>query len=245
MLKSILLTITTFYFSNLVVGQSMVLSPKNNPADITTLQSDSSLMEWIMLNDTLEIKIGDIKTRIQKQKELTYIITEINMMQSPMQWVDSTVVKSTTLEPVYHSSYNQQRDMVLRFGTNVEGYYLDKKSDTKTQIKENPTTSFFDSNFYPEYIRMLPFTNGYQDSISIFDYNPKSRTGVMTATIKDTEKVIIQFKNEKKEVWKVVTTDDISDNQTTVIYYFETKSRKKLLQEILFKGRKMLMRLVE
>jgi hypothetical protein len=91
-------------------------------------------MSWFMLQDTLKIQIGNIQTQIQKEKERIYIITTVNMKQSLTKWIDSTIVESQTFKPIYHSSFNQQRDMVLEFGEKITGYYLDKQTYTKTEI---------------------------------------------------------------------------------------------------------------
>ncbi|MCR9226792.1 MAG: hypothetical protein NXH90_05195 [Flavobacteriaceae bacterium] len=86
---------------------------------------------------------------------------------------------------------------------------------------------------------------GYNGSIAIFDYNPKSGTGVLTATIKNTEQSTLELKGAIKEVWKVTITDDISQNTAISTYYIERESRKVLKQEINLGGRKMVMELVD
>jgi len=166
------------------------------------------------------------------------------MKQSPTKWVDSTIVKSTNFEPLYHSSFNQQRDMVLKFGKNITGYYLDKQTGIKTQIEEDTYKPFFDSNFYPQLIRLLPLKNGYSNIISIFDYNPSSQIGVITATIKNTEESSMNYNYKDIKVWKVKTTDEISNNSATSTFYIDKSTRKILKQEIDFGGRKMLMELI-
>ncbi len=224
-------------------SQEVSLSPKNNPADIDLIKSETSKMSWFMVQDSTEIKIGDIQTQIQKGKDKIYIITTVDMVQSPSEWIDSTVVSTNNFKPIYHSSFNQQRDMVLKFGKKITGYYLDKQTNIKTQIYEAVDKYFFDSNFYPQLIRLLPLKNGYSNTISIFDYNPKSKTGVITATIKNTEETTIDYNGVLERVWKVETTDDISNNSSISTYYIDMSTRKTLKQEIDFDGRKMIMRL--
>lgn len=239
---SILLILATF---TQAFSQEVILSPLNNPASTTLLESDISKMTWYMIKDSLKISIGNIETQIQKEKENTYIITTVDMKQSPIKWVDSTVVKSKNFKPVYHSSYNQQRDMVLKFGKKITGYYLDKQTGIKTQISEDTDKPFFDSNFYPQLIRLLPLKNNYSNSIAIFDYNPTSKIGVITATIRKTEEITINFNGRNKQVWKVETTDDISNNSVVSTFYIDISTRKILKQEVVFGDRKMLMELVE
>lgn len=228
-----------------VFSQENLLSPLNNTANKQLINSETSQMSWFMLQDTLKIQIGTIQTQIQKEKKKIYIITSVSMKQSPTKWIDSTIVENETFKPIYHSSFNQQRDMILKFGEKITGYYLDKQTDKKTEISEKADKPFFDSNFYPQLIRLLPLNNGYSNTISIFDYNPKSKIGVITATIKNTEETSINFNGKKTQVWKVETTDDISNNTAIMIYFIDKSTRKILKQEINFGGRKMLMELVE
>lgn len=95
-----------------------------------------------MVKDSTEIQIGEVQTRIRKEKDKIYIITTVDMERSPSKWIDSTVVSKLDFEPIYHSSFNQQRDMVLKFGDKITGYYLDKQTNTRTQISEEADSPF-------------------------------------------------------------------------------------------------------
>ncbi|NHN24767.1 hypothetical protein FIA58_003675 [Flavobacterium jejuense] len=221
------------------------ISPLNNPANTNLIKSETSKMTWFMIKDSLKIPIGTLETQIQKEKEKIYIITTVVMKQSPTKWIDSTIVEVQHFKPIYHSSFNQQREMVLQFGKKTTGYYLDKQAGSKTQISEKTNSSFFDSNFYPQLIRSLPLKEGYSNTISIFDYNPKAKVGVIKATIRKTEETTYTFNGKKRQVWKVETTDDISNNVTISTYYIDQSTREILKQEIDFGSRKMVMELVE
>lgn len=234
-----------FGISTQLFSQETLLSPLNNTANKSLIKSKSSEMSWFMLKDSLKIRIGSVQTQIQKGKEKIYVITTVNMKQSRSKWIDSTIVGTKTFKPIYHSSFNQQRDMVLKFGENITGYYLDKQTGIKKEISEKTDKSFFDSNFYPQLIRLLPLKNNYSTTISIFDYNPSAKIGVITATIRNTEKATINFNGKDRQVWKVEATDDISNNSAISTYYLDIKTRKILIQEIDFGNRKMLMELVE
>lgn len=245
MKKIICLLLFILGASTQATSQEIPLRPQNNPADMNLLKSETSKMSWFMVKDSIEIKIGDVHTEIRKEKDSVFFITTVVMKQSPSKWVDSTVVRAHNFEPIYHSSFNQQRDMVLKFDEKITGYYLDKHTNTKTQISEEAHKPFFDSNMYSQLIRLLPLKNGYSNTISIFDYNPKSKIGVITATIKNTEKSTTEHNGELKQIWKVETTDEISDNSATSTYFIDRSTRKILKQEIDFGGRKMVMKLIE
>jgi hypothetical protein len=243
MKNTICILLVIFGLSNPLFSQKILLTPSNNTAYKNLIKSETSEMTWFMLQDSLKIQLGNIHTQIEREKEKIYLITTINLKNSPTKWIDSTIVETQTFKPIYHSSYNQQRDMILKFEENITGFYLDKQTDTKTEILEKTEEPFFDSNFYPQLIRLLPLKSNYSTAISIFDYNPKSKIGVITATIKNTEETTINFNGKAIQVWKVETTDDISNNSATNTYYIEKTTRLK--QEIDFGGRKMLMELAK
>ncbi len=226
-------------------SQETLMNPTNNTANKKLLKADTSVMSWFMLQDSLKIPIGNIQTDIEKKNEQIYIITTVSMKQAAGKWIDSTVVGARNFKPIYHSSYNQQRDMILKFGEKITGYYLDKQTNTNSPISEVASSPFFDSNFYPQLLRLLPLKNGYSTAIAIFDYNPKAKTGVLSATLKNTETTSIVFNGKQTQVWKLTTTDDISNNTANTSYFIEKTTRKLLKQEVDFGGRKMLMELIE
>ncbi|GAA5097245.1 hypothetical protein GCM10023210_32030 [Chryseobacterium ginsengisoli] len=157
-------------------------------------------------------------------------------------WVDSTLVKISDFQPIYHSSYNSMRDMVLKFEKNkATGYYLDKKSQKKDQVDEKISSEYFDSNSYPGLIRYLPLKEHYSIEMPIFDYNPSAKKGVVKAYIEDVNKGELNG----KKVWIVKTTDDIQDRKTIVTYYMDIDTREVLKQEIDSNGRKMVMETVK
>ncbi|MEL0643031.1 hypothetical protein V6251_01465 [Olleya sp. Ti.3.14] len=75
--------------------------------------------------------------------------------------------------------------------------------------------------------------------------NPTTSTGVITATIKNTELVILNLNGQETKVWKVQTTDDISKNQTISTYYIDVTNRKILKHDIAFNGRLMTMEIID
>jgi len=235
----------TFGVSNQIFSQEVNIIPGNKLIQPEAIKNESSEMIWYFLQDTNKVEIGRVFTDIKKNDEDIVIITTVKMKQNPSKWIDSTIVRASSLKPIYHSSYNSQRDMVLNFGKDVTGYYLNKQTGKRITISEKTKTPYFDSNFYPQLVRWLPLKEGFSSTISIFDYNPKTKIGVMTATIKSVSKSVLSFNGEKKQIWKVVITDDISNNSAINTFYIDIKTRKILRQGINANGRKMLMELVE
>lgn len=215
-----------------------LLTPENSGINSKLIQNETSEAVWFAENAGTKIEIGSIITEIKKLNKADLLIrTTVKMKQAPdAQWTDSTLVKTSNFNPVYHSSYNSMRDMVLKSEKDkVTGYYLDKKSQKKDMI-EIPADHYFDSSSYAQLIRYLPLKEHYTVEISIFDYNPKSeKKGIMKAYILDTQKT--EYKG--KPVWAVKTNDDISNKSTTVTYYIDSVTRKIVKQDIEMAGRKM------
>lgn len=224
--------------ANFVSAQTL-LSPSNVKLNSKYIQEESSEVSWTIENAGQKIEIGKVTTEQKKlsKKELL-IKTTVKMKQAPEAWVDSTIIKISNFQPVYHSSFNSMRNMSLKFDKNkATGYYLDKKTQKKDLINEATTSAYFDSNSYPALIRFLPLQENYTAEISIFDYNPTAKKGVIKAYIEKVEK----SDYNGKDVWIVKTTDDIQDRKTESVYYIDSVSRKVIKQEINVGGRKMIM----
>lgn len=131
MQKTLITIVAIFSFISLTYSQSEKLTPGNNPIDKNLIKAEITQMRWSMFNDSEKIEIGKVTTNIKKTDDKVFVITKVDMTNATSQWVDSTVAKINNLAPVYHSSYNQNRDMVLHFGETVSGYYFDKKNKYK------------------------------------------------------------------------------------------------------------------
>lgn len=216
-----------------------LLSPTNVKLDSKYIQDESSEVSWTMENVGSKIEIGKVTTDFKKLNKKDLLIkTTVKMKQSTEAWIDSTIVKISDFQPVYHSSFNSMRNMSIIFNKNkATGYYLDKKTQKKDMIDEATNSPYFDSNAYPALIRFLPLKENYTTELSIFDYNPTAKKGIIKAYIEKVEKA----EYNGKKVWVVKTTDDIQDRKTESTYYIDMITRKVLKQEINAGGRKMIM----
>lgn len=219
-----------------------LLTPGNSNIDSKLIKDETSEAVWYAENAGTKIEIGTIITDLKKLNKTDLLIkTTVKMKQAPDAWVDSTIVKTANFQPVYHSSFNAMRDMVLKSEkSKVTGYYLDKKAQKK-DIIDMPATDYFDSSSYPMLIRFSPLKEQYTAEISIFDYNPDAKKGIIKAYIQDVQKT--EYKGKK--VWAVKTTDDIRDKTVIVTYYIDPETRKILKQEIDLGGRKMILETVK
>lgn len=220
------------------------LTPSNVKLESKFIKNETSNAIWYAQKGDQKMEIGKITNEVKKVDKTTLLIkTTVKMNQAPDKpWVDSTLVKISNFQPIYHSSYNMMRDMTVKFEKNkATGYYLDKKSQKKDQIDEKISTEYFDSNSYPGLIRFLPLKEHYSTEMPIFDYNPAAKKGVVKAYIEDVNKGELNG----KKVWIVKTTDDIQDRKTIVTYYIDISTREVLKQDIDSDGRKMVMETVK
>lgn len=244
-MKSILLSALTI--AALTSNAQNLLTPSEKSFDKKWVKNANYQMIWYSLKDTAKFEIGTITTQITTGKANLTVVTRVSMKNMKTPWVDSTVANIKTLEPIRHSSYNMQRDMVLNFGKIVTGFYNDKIRKSKTTISDTAKSDYFDSNLYPVLIGWLPLDNNYKQDISIYDYNPSAKIGVIKASVKNVSGGTYQTdKNGIRTVWVVTVSDEIGNGENGIsTYYFDKANRKLWKQEIDAGGRKMMMKLVE
>lgn len=111
----------------------MLLKPGNPCIEYKRISDETSNMIWYLMQDTTKIEIGRVTSDIQTDSLNLTVITTVKMRQAPTAWIDSTIADRNSLKPVYHSSYNTQRDMIIRFDSLITGYYADKEKNQPYQ----------------------------------------------------------------------------------------------------------------
>lgn len=223
-----------------------VISPNKNLVNKKFIHNQHYQMEWTMLKDTSRFTVGLVDTKVGVTGDKIQVITTVKMKSSPSSWIDSTIVKTADFSPVYHASYNAQREMAIEFGTEIKGFYHDKTSGKKTAIAQQVEPGYFDSNFYPMLINWLPLKTGFKADLNIFDYNPNGKTGVIKAHILNVSEGKYRTKNSgDRKVWIVEASDEISSAGGKSIYQIDQITRQLYLQRITMGNRIMEMKLVE
>lgn len=235
----VLITSLVLLISSTITAQSLI--PSKNVFESKWIKNVNYQMGWYVMRDTTKMKIADVHTSIKTDKNYITIITEVKMLNTTAQWIDTTIAELKTLKPIRHSSFNAQRDMNIVFGKVVSGYYHDKLKKEITVISDTTTTLYFDSNIYPTLINWLPLKEGYQQEISIYDYNP-AVNGVIGAGIKNVQSGSFNTDAGVKDVWIVTVKDDIAKGANDhFVYYIDKQDRRLWMQEINAGGRKMRM----
>ncbi len=224
-----------------------ILTPGSYSFEHKFIEEKAYRMKWVAIKDTMQIELGELLTKYIADNNYLTIVTEVIQNKGTEPWIDSTVAEVHTLAPVYHSSYNWQRDIQINFGRVLTGFYWDKVKKENHLIKDSTKFTYFDSNLYPSLIAWLPLNEGYKQDISIYDFNLYGKQGVMMARIKEVKSGIYEsFLSGIQPVWIVVTTDEISnDIANTKIYYVGKSDRKLWKQEIIVGNRKMILSRIE
>lgn len=214
----------------------------NNRFEKKWVTPETYQMRWYMQRDTQLIEMGLVKTEVKINPKSVLLITTVRMKNTKSDWIDSSMAERAGFRPVFHTSYNTQRDIVLKFGKIVRGVYNDKTKKTSIVITDTTHTDYFDSNLYPYLIRLLPLKEGFTTTIPIYDFNPDGKKGVLSAVVKAVIGGKISQHGQEKEVWIVTVTDEIgSDSSAYSTYYIGKADRKLLKQEMNIRGRKMVM----
>ncbi len=224
------------------VAQNVII-PGDQSLEQSFIKLQRYEMDWYMLRDTSKIPFGSVLTEIKKSDKELLLITQVKMNRANAPWIDSSIASLPGLAPVYHSSFNMQRDMVLRFGKIVTGYYYDKLKKTMTELSDTTTGKYFDSNLYPYLLSLVPMKERYTAEFPIFDHNPAGKKGIIRAYIRNVSAgEYLTKRSGVRKVWKVMVQDELgSDQQGSSTYYFDQQDRRLWKQEIQAGGRMMLM----
>jgi hypothetical protein len=90
-----------------------ILTPSEKAVERKWIQTGHYEMTWYTLRDTSRMEMGRVSTQLLTDKKTLTVVTTVAMKNSTAPWVDTSIARLATLQPVRHASYNRQRDMVL------------------------------------------------------------------------------------------------------------------------------------
>ncbi len=238
----LIITVMMALITNTVMAQSSLV-PGKNSFEKKWLKNETYQMTWFTIKDSVKFEIAEVSTTVSLDKKYITIVTVVNMKNSNLPWIDTTIADALTLQPIRHASYNSQRDMVLNFGKTVTGFYNDKTKQQDYLINDITSKNYFDSNIYPALITWLPLKEGYKQNISIYDYDPSGKMGVIKASVINVSSGTYEStKSGIKDVWAVTVADEIGKRKNDfMIYYIDKTDRTLWKQEIHVAGRRMVL----
>ncbi|RYY24004.1 MAG: hypothetical protein EOO04_13595 [Chitinophagaceae bacterium] len=218
----------------------LLIQPGNAAIEYKRIANEETRMNWYLLQDTTKIAIGTVFNRIITDSQYIMLVSTVQMRHDAGPRIDTTIADRNTLRPVYHASYNADRDMTIHYNDLITASYADKRQGNNISVTDTSTSSCFDSNLYPTLIRWLPLKTGFMKDLAIYDFNPGGRKGVMKASIIAVRQCDYEPEPDVlKKVWMVIVRDDMGAGTTT--YFIDVQSRKLWKMIISVGDRKMLM----
>lgn len=188
--------------------------------DVKLLKPASYKMKWFIQKDSLNKLLGTVITKLDKTDEHLIISQQVILNSSIQTWIDSTIADVNSLRPIYHSSYNSKRDMVLNYKLPyITGHYFDKVKNNEFSIHDTCGGQFYDSNIVPFLLCWLPLKEGYKTKILAYNFGGPSIHGLKQISVTNTKEAVYQLPGRKKEAVFIVDVFD-EENFTTTTYYF-------------------------
>lgn len=238
-MKSIVLGLLLF---PLLTNAQEIIEPTLGLVPNKYLKAGTETFEWFFKNKESKTSFGEVTYTYGPEGDNWLLVTEVKLKGASVKWLDTTLVHRKTMRPIYHSSVNAQRRMELFFEEGrVGGFYQSFNPAKIEQINDEASRAYFDSNIYPFLIRWLNYKTGYQAILPIYDMQPgKTKRELEVQVINTAAGVWKNAAGEDKPVWVVQVVDGIDPTGVST-YYIDQATRVCYLQEIVSKGRTMLM----
>ncbi|MFD2602051.1 hypothetical protein [Flavobacterium suzhouense] len=229
-MKKIFATILLFTFTSLFAQHAVI--PGDTIFETKYIQPERYQMKWYIVQEGNKHEVARINTSIQPGKYKIAIVNDIDVNNAKTTWIDSTITLRSNLSPIRHYSDNLERAVKLKFGASVTGSYNDKIQKKEVKVNEEVAAGkYFDSNFFPYLVRLLPYKDGYTKEITTYDYHP-AKKGIVIQKIMDVKSGTYRNKNGLNLVWIVTTMETIKGITSQVKYYIDKSDRKIFKQEI-------------
>lgn len=223
-----------FVFITFAVTAQTKLVPGDSSIETKWIKNEKYQMKWFVLRGPEKFEVAKINTEVKAGTKELSIISSVDVIKATTKWIDSTITALPTLKPIRHYSDNLERGVSLKFGETIIGKYDDKVMKKKVVIDEAITGEYFDSNFYPYLVRLLPLKEGYTKEVSAYDYGP-TRQGLFSFLVKGVKSGSYKTKKGAVPVW-IVTSVEIIKGQRNDVSYYIAKSDRKLWKMEVFDG---------
>ncbi|SHL39096.1 hypothetical protein SAMN05444266_103173 [Chitinophaga jiangningensis] len=170
------------------------------------------------IRDGGETEIGNFSLGIKTSADQLLLDASMVILGVNEPWLDTAVSDLQTFKPVYRASHSGNKDLVLHFGNEVTGIYLDKKTGKQQQIKENGSQYFVDSYTYPYLLALLPLASGYTTQIPVYEYKPENKHNVKQAEVEQVKSnTFVSKYTGTHPVWEVTVVEPAT-NERSVTY---------------------------
>ncbi|HVI43792.1 MAG TPA: hypothetical protein VM802_02940 [Chitinophaga sp.] len=232
--------LTGLLFTTGVSHAQKTLTPGSVSLDAKGLKDGKYELACFVADGAEQTEIGTLTIDIRNIGATVAIYTTMNMKDSDNKWGDTTIVDKATFKPIYRSAYNNTRDLVLKYGKEVTGYYYDKKTHKKTVIKDALKEPVFDGYSYPQLLTMLPLTSGYSASLPVYYYEPDKPVHVNNTVIEEvaTNRHVSSLTGTHN-VWEVSVVEQATGDRC--LYYIDKDTRRIWKIGLLSNGHSIMM----
>ncbi len=219
-------------------GQTTI-KPDNQTLDSKWLKNGQFEMACFVNHNGQQVPVSSFAIEINANKETVAIYTAMNLAGSDDMWIDTSIADAS-FKPIYRSSFNRNREMVLSFGKEVTGYYYDRQTDQRSTIKEAVKGPFFDSYAYPYLLALLPLASGFTGTMPVYEYKPDNDTNLKEAQIEEVRNNVYASQHTgTHKVWQVSVSEPATGDRYN--YYIDQKTRRLWKVEIETKGQQIVM----
>lgn len=233
-MKNILTLLFAFTVFGLSAQTKAKMVPGNPTIETKWIKNEKYQMMWMAVRGEEKYIVARINNQVIVGQKKLSLLSSIDVNGAKTKWLDTTTVAMPSLKPIHHFSDNLERSISLNFGKTITGKYEDKVKKQKTVINEVVAGEYFDSNFYPYLVCLLPLKEGYTQEITTYDYSP-AKKGLLTASITKVKSGTYQTKKGVVPVWIVSSVETINGQQSNV-EYFIGKADRKLWKQDIFDG---------
>lgn len=239
MKKTLCLILTSFSFF-LASNAQTSLQPGSSAFDKKWIRNGLMEMAYYVVKGGDKTEICSFTINIRSDNKHLAVYTKLQFLHSNEQWIDTCLSDINTFEPIYHSSHSADKEYIFKYGKEVTGYYLDKKTKRRTAVKEPVKGTFFDSYTYPYLLGMLPLVSGYKTNLSIYDYKPENSSNVKKVRIEEVKnnKFVSNLTGEHN-VWQVSVFEEGTGDKFE--YYIDKDTRRIWRIDIYSKGNQMML----
>jgi hypothetical protein len=209
-----------------------LLTPGNNSFEKKFIANSKYEMACFALAGNKMVEISSFTVQVNRNEKNISVYTNLTMLSNNEQYIDTSIAETNTLKPVYRSSTNPNRFMSIRYDREITGFYFDKQTKKKNQVREPMKEPFFDSYIYPYLLCSLPLTSGYQANIPVYEYKPENTNNFKDTRIEEVKSNM--YKSEmtgEHKVWQVTVFEEATNEKYE--YYIDKDSRRLWKIEIL------------
>ena len=230
-----------FFISPIAVCKAQnILVPGNNVFEKKWLKNSKTEMAYYAVDGGPNTEIGSFVIDITTNNETVSVFTTLKFLNSNELWIDTCITDAITFKPIYRSSFSKDNNYVLNYSNEVTGYYLNKKVQKRSSIKEPIKDAFFDNFSYPYFLGLLPLTTGYKKDLMVYDYKPENKTNIKRAVIEEVKNnTYVSNLTGEHKVWQVSVFEEATTDKYN--YYIDKDSRRIWKIEIRSKGQNLLL----